>query len=183
MVKVFGPIDLVQLAMLLWVLSTITVFVFRYSRKLASGLLADRARLWQTGAKRILRAVAVPTTLLIIFLIPPWFTAEVSHVDAVPVKTNSINTALCDKIKFLQCSFPRVNCSQFQRAPNGTWRSCTGATLVYPDAPGSFAFNTIGPHMRIGTPSGSVDLTDFLDQTCGKQAPAMPRGDCGAGPP
>lgn len=167
MVKVFGPIDIAQTLTLVWALALITLSIYKYSRALESKSLADREDVWRADAKSILKSVAIPTIIFLGLACLSWATTEITNIGNVPVNTNRIDTQLCDKLKFLQCSFPRVNCQQFRREPNGSWISSPDATLVYPDAPGSFAGNIIGPHsMRIRTPNGPVDLTQYLDETC-----------------
>lgn len=56
-----------------------------------------------------------------------------------------------------------INCADFQRLPDGNWKSGPNATLSYPDRPGSLAGNTFSEH---GISINGVDLAAFLDQNC-----------------
>jgi hypothetical protein len=63
-----------------------------------------------------------------------------------------------------------VNCADWQRTGDGTWKAGPKATLTYPQSPGSFAGHTVAPgQVRLGT----IDLAGYLDTQCGgaRQAP------------
>jgi MFS family permease len=121
-----------------------------------------------TGQK-ILVSTVVPTAILFATLtVAQWQTQETFTLpEGLKVQTNRIDVHLCASIKVLRCSFPRVNCDQFGRYPDGTWQSSPSGTLIYPDQPGSFGNVRFAPHtIAISGPNGLIDLTDLLDRRC-----------------
>ena len=152
-INVFGYIDLAKII-------TIVCGILAVSY-----ILVSKMKL----RKQILVAsTIIPALILGGLMLADTLTSETfSLPGGVKVKTNRIDAEICQYIDVINCRFPRINCKQFRRLPDGAWISSPNATLVYPDKPGSFASNEIDPHsFIINGPNGIIDLTEYLDRTC-----------------
>jgi hypothetical protein len=57
-----------------------------------------------------------------------------------------------------------VNCADFQKLPDGSWKSGPAATLSYPSNPASFADTTFPA--KDGIQVDGVDIGEFLEKNC-----------------
>lgn len=112
----------------------------------------------------VLLSSAVPVFIFFSFVGAQYVTAETIKTPRLLIRTNAIDTTLCNALTLIRCRFPSINCKQFTLLPGGMWQSSGDATLVYPYRLGSFGNNIFSVHAII---INGIDIGLYLYETCG----------------